>query len=94
MSAMSKLDFAPSRHVSRARAGQVLASLSPRERAIVDTLQLLRLASGGQLRRLHFIDRGDAGDGGAAVPPHALPPHVASRHHSPRPSSRWCMRWL
>ncbi len=44
------------RYVSRARAAEVLASISPREQAIVESLRTLCLASGAQLRRLHFAD--------------------------------------
>jgi hypothetical protein len=46
----------PTGYVSRSRARQVLASLSPREHAIIETLRTLNLASGAQIRRLHFAD--------------------------------------
>jgi hypothetical protein len=43
-------------YVSRVQAVETLASLSPRERAIVETLRVLQLASGAHIRRLHFMD--------------------------------------
>jgi hypothetical protein len=46
----------PSRYITRARAAEVLASLSVREHAIVETLRSLSLASGSHIRRLHFAD--------------------------------------
>ncbi len=43
-------------YMTRARAADVLASLSARERAVVETLRALSLASGSHIWRLHFAD--------------------------------------
>jgi hypothetical protein len=44
--------------VSAAKAAQIVSSLSETDRSIIATLQTVRLATGKQLRRLHF--KGDA----------------------------------
>lgn len=46
----------PRRYITKARLAVLEQSLTPRERAIIDTLDRLRVATTEQLRRLHFAD--------------------------------------
>lgn len=48
------------RRISSRRLAEVAAALTPTDRAVLDSLRRVRLATGEQLTRLHFADRSSA----------------------------------